>query len=303
MASRDISLTPSGPVSGSGSKSIGFNWGKNQTRTKKTVTYSISPQEGSTGLNTMVVEQDYTPLSNTIVGSATQTITSPTSLQRVTFNGIANGKYLKVTAPTNSSSTFTTSCKVMDNEQSITVNSTLPIAVTAFEGGSSSYTYTLFIDVATNAAGGTYSFTVSTSDSETSQIESTGFTLNINTRIGADVGIIANSSDDVVVSNGITRPQITFEVLYSNSGSTAVTFSDTRVTADVYVDGSVVSSISDENQLLEQVEVGASDSLTQSYTIDLTGVGIDIERISQVVMTLQSSNISETKEYTIPYNS
>lgn len=299
MANRDISLTPSGPVSGSGSKSIGFNWGKNQTRAKRIVTYNISSQDG-TGLNTMVVEQDYTPLSNTIVGSATQTITSPTSQQQVTFNGLANGKYLKVTAPTDTSSTFTTSCKIQADQQSITVNSRQPIGVNAFEGGSSSYTYTLFIDVAANAVGGTYPFTVSTSDSETSQIVDTGFTLNINTRIGADAGIV---TDDVVISNGITHPQITFDVLYSNSGSTAVTFSDTRVTADVYIGEEVVSSIPEANQLLEEVTVPAGESSTPSYTIDLTGVGIDIERISQVVMTLQSSNISETKEYTIPYNS
>ena len=303
MANRDISLTPSVPVSGSGSKSIGFNWGKNQTRAKKTVTYSISSQDG-TSLNTMVVEQDFTPLSNVAhEGVSSQTIESPTLEREVTFNGIANGKYLSVTAPSSSAFTSVT-CKVQAtqqaSEQTIGVNIRQPVKVDAFEGGLSSYIYTLYIKVAANAAGGTYSFTVNTSDSATSQIISQGYTLNINARSGADVGIITNS---VAVSNGITRPQITFDVSYSNTGSTTVTFSDTHVTADVYIEGSVVSSIPEESQLLEPVEVGASDSLPQSYTIDLTGVGIDIERISNIKMTLQSSNISGKKEYNIPYNS
>ncbi len=221
-----VKLYPNRTTEGQGTNQIEFEWGKNTTRRNQTKTYFVS--EG--GLNRLYVTQQYVALKNEYNGASSRSISPTSSTQTVTFSGKANGKYLKIVKGV---STVTVACTV--GAQSIGETAT---QISTYEGGSDEYTYNITLTVPANAAEGSQSVTVTTSDSAsfpTASSISKNFTLTITSEEIEDVAIqgvtISIDSSDESATNwirvGEDRPFIA-TITPSNATIDSVVWSSTN---------------------------------------------------------------------------
>lgn len=221
-----VKLYPNRTTEGQGTNQIEFEWGKNTTRRNQTKAYFVS--EG--GLNRLYVTQQYVALKNEYNGASSRSISPTSSTQTVTFSGKANGKYLKIVKGV---STVTVACTV--GAQSIGETAT---QISTYEGGSDEYTYNITLTVPANAAEGSQSVTVTTSDSAsfpTASSISKNFTLTITSEEIEDVAIqgitISIDSSDESATNwirvGEDRPFIA-TITPSNATIDSVVWSSTN---------------------------------------------------------------------------
>lgn len=232
----NIELPFSGSVSGSGSNQLEFGWGKNQTRSERTRSYSITSQNG-TPLNRLIVTQTFSPLHNNYIGTNNKTIAPSETGQTVTFQGDANGKYLMIASGLFQGDTVT--CSV--GSQAITDSATL---VNDFEGGTYKYTYDISWTIPANATEASRIIDIKTMDSPEDSGITVRYELNVTSGIvelesvtvspsTLNIGIGGSYSynNATVVVNSSSRNQLSYTVSPQNASIKSVVWesSDTDV--------------------------------------------------------------------------
>ena len=163
----DKTLTPTGTVSGTGTKTIGFDWGKNQGRAQVTKEYIVTSNDnGVTVNNKLIVHQQFTPLAVNETSSTTATIAyeATGAARTITFSGEANGKQLRVIGTPATTFTGYTATEYSAGPNNGAPVSTSYANVSNFEGGSTFYDFDMVIPVPDRQQEGTYTVTASTMD-------------------------------------------------------------------------------------------------------------------------------------------
>ncbi len=242
----NITLHKNSSTSGSGSNTIKFDWGKNQTRSDISRTY-----RSTDGVNKLVVRQTYSALAHNAIGQTEIQTASSDSPQTFTFRGEANGKYLMI-----SSGTFhedTVQCTV--GNQAITSTATL---VSAFEGGTSKYTYTISWTVPANAAEAVRIIDIKTMDSAQGQGISVRYQLSVTSETVAlesvtvtpstlDIGI-GNSyryNNSTVYVNSSSRNQLTYALSPSNATIKSVVWESSNTNVATVSSSGLVTGVSE----------------------------------------------------------
>lgn len=248
------------PSSGTGnSSSLSFsstNIGKNTTRAQRTLTFNLAgTNESVSGSNFLQIVQAYAALSNTS-SSTSGSVYATNSVQLVTFTGIANGKYLRYS---NVSNGITVSSATENSSGSNTAFGSSYTQVANFVGGTSTYNYTLIIAVPERAAGGSYSVTVDTADTQSGTVkESVVYTVQVN-----KTSMVINGDDAVANTDNTAQYTIT----YSPEG-TPQTGCTWAVSPEGYatISSSGVLTITNTSTQNQQLTITATNSYDSSVT-------------------------------------
>lgn len=241
---KDITLSKSGSVNGSGTKSIGFDWGRNTSRSAISRIYTV---EG--GKNRLFVSQSYAALNNVKDGVNSKSVVSGDTDKQVTFNGKANGRYLRYSVSGSISATVSES----SGSSSVAVG-TAYAAVNNFLGGTQMYGYSITVTVPHNTDEGDYSVTVDTSDSDSPASANMSVTYTVNVTESA----ISVTGVDITESN-----------LVIGVGS-SYKYNDATITVDSNSRNQLHYTVSPENASIRTVEWISSNP--EVATVDQNGL-------------------------------
>ena len=211
-------LPYSGTVTGSGQQSLNINWGANPNRSSRSRTYSCG------GLNTLTVTQAAAS-SLKVTGTQAKSTTSGSSAKTVTFSGTANGRYISYST-TMSGGVTVSSAKEYSGGTSGSSFSTSWHQVDHFVGGTSSYDFSVTLNIPANAPVSTSHFTIYTNDITGSAGASRAFTLNITESTVAVTGVdVTPSSIAINVGTIYNGYGLAAEVSPSNATNKEITWS------------------------------------------------------------------------------